>query len=140
MSSWSITRARRVLFYASVLLCVVSAFVAQGQLPIGTLTSIGNSLPAGSQTFATNGYNISAGGAGVGGTNDQCEFSYVFQSGDFDFMVRIDSLGLADAWSEAGLMAREDLTAGSINASVLATPSISGELFESRALTNGPTT
>ena len=59
-----------------------------------------------------NGLNISGGGADLGGTNDQFEFSYMQTTGDFDFKVRIDSLSLADAWSEAGLLAREDLTPG----------------------------
>jgi len=103
------------------------------------LTSIGAPVPAGSQVPAGDGYNITAGGAAVGGTNDQCQFSFQSRTGDFDLMVRLDSLGLADAWSEAGLMVREDLSPGSVSASVLATPSISGAFFESRSLTNGPT-
>ncbi len=102
------------------------------------LWPIGNPLPAGSQAPAGNGYNITAGGAAVGGANDQCQFSYRLRSGDFDFMVRLDSLGLADAWSEAGLMARGDLSPGALSASVLATPTISGAFFVSRSATNGP--
>ncbi len=102
-----------------------------------TVQAIGNPVPAGNQLPAGNGYDITAGGSSVGGTNDQCQFSYQLRSGDFDFMVRLDSLGLADAWSEAGMMARQDLSPGSISASVLATPSISGAFLESRAVTNG---
>ena len=49
-------------------------------------------------------------------------------------------LGLADAWSEAGMMAREDLTPGGRFASVLATPTISGAYFQARSVTNGATT
>ena len=59
------------------------------------------------------------------------------QTGDFDCRVRLDSLGLADAWSEAGLMVREDLTPGGRFATALATPNISGAFFESRTVTNG---
>ena len=99
------------------------------------LTSIGAPFPAGSQVPAGDGYNISAGGAAVGGTNDQCQFSFQTRIGDFDWMVRLDSLG----WSEAGLMVREDLSPGSVSASVLATPSISGAFFQYRSLTNGST-
>ena len=102
------------------------------------LWPIGNPLPAGNQAPAGNGYNITAGGAAVGGTNDRCQFSYQLRTGDFDSMVRLDSLALADAWSEAGLMAREDLNAGALSACVLATPSISGMFFDSRSATNGP--
>ena len=47
---------------------------------------------------------------------------------------------VADAWSQAGLMAREDLSPGSQFATVLATPSISGAFFEWRAGTNNAAT
>lgn len=110
-----------------------AAFIASIYTPV----AIGNPVPPGSQVPAGNGLNIGGGGGGMGGTNDQCQFNYVPQSGDFDFKVRLDTLSLADAWSEAGLMVREDLTAGGRFASVLATPSISGAFFESRSATNG---
>jgi len=100
--------------------------------------SIGHATPAGGELSAGNGYDITGGGAAVGGTNDQCQFSYQLRAGDFDFMARIDALDLADAWSEAGLMARADLNPGALSASVLATPTISGMFFESRGATNGP--
>ena len=102
------------------------------------LAPIGTPALPGSQVAATNGYDISAGGAGIAGAADEADLSYQLQTGDFDYAVRLDSLGLADAWSEAGLMAREVLTAGARSASVLATPTISGTFFVSRSLTNGP--
>ncbi|HEY5913637.1 MAG TPA: lamin tail domain-containing protein [Verrucomicrobiae bacterium] len=98
---------------------------------------IGNASPSGGQVPAGNGYDISGGGSGITGSADQCRFSYQLRTGDFDVKVRVVSLELADAWSQAGLMAREDLTAGSRSASVLATPTISGAFFESRSATNG---
>jgi hypothetical protein len=113
-----------------------AAFVASAYIPAG----IGNPLPGDTQMVLTNGLNISSGGTGIGGTSDQFHFGYVVKSGDFDFRVRIDSLSLADAWSVAGLMAREDLTTGGRAASVLATPSISGDFFQYRAATNGQST
>ncbi len=117
----------------------VMASNSQAQFESGSyvMLAIGNPQPPGSQVAAGNGYNISAGGAGVGGTNDQGTFSYQSRSGDFDLEVRLDSLGLADAWSEAGLVVREDLSAGARFAGVLATPSISGAFFEWRGATNG---
>jgi hypothetical protein len=101
--------------------------------------SLGNAQPVGSQVPAGNGYNISAGGGGSYSTNDQGVFSYQLQSGDFDVAVRLDSLTLADAWSEAGLMAREDLRAGGRFVATLATPTISGAFFQSRGGTNAVT-
>jgi hypothetical protein len=86
-----------------------------------------------------NGYDITAGGSDLGGTNDQFQFSYLQRTGDFDLRVRLESLALADAWSEAGLVAREDLAPGARSASVVATPTISGCYFQSRSATNGST-
>ncbi|HET7625155.1 MAG TPA: lamin tail domain-containing protein [Verrucomicrobiae bacterium] len=101
--------------------------------------AIGFPIPIGGQSGQTNGLNLSAGGAGIGGTNDQMQFGYISETGDFDLAARLDSLTPADAWSEAGLMAREDLTSGSRFAASLATPSISGAFFGSRGVTNGAT-
>ena len=102
--------------------------------------SVGNPTPGASQLPAGNGYDISAGGTGISGSNDQCNFSYQLRGDDFDVKLRLDSLDLADAWSEAGMMAREDLTPFARSASVLATPTISGAFFESRKATNGTAT
>ncbi len=105
-----------------------------------TPATIGGAIPPGSQTPAGNGYNLAGGGAGIGGAGDQCQFSQQLRAGDFDVRVRLDDLSLADAWSEAGLMVRENLTAGARFAGVLATPSISGAFFESRATLGGTAT
>jgi hypothetical protein len=110
-----------------------ATFLASVYTPV----SIGNATPPGGQVPAGNGWNITGGGNGLGTSSDQCQLSCLRQNGDFDYKVRLDSLGLADAWSEAGLMVREDLTAGGRFATVLATPSISGAFFEARITTNG---
>ena len=110
-----------------------ATFIASVYTPVG----IGAPSLAGSLVVAGNGVDIAGGGAGLGGTNDQFQFGYVPQTGNFDFKVRLDSLSLANPWSEAGLMAREDLTPGARSACVLATPSISGAFFQYRAATNG---
>ena len=109
-----------------------AAFVASLYTPL----TIGGASPPGGQTVVANGMDVTGGGGGLGATNDQCQFSYFSQDGDFDFKVRLASLALADAWTEAGLMAREDLTPGGRFAAVLATPSISGAFFATRAGTN----
>jgi len=103
------------------------------------LVSIGNATPPGGLVPAGSGWNITGGGSGLGGTSDQCQLAYVQQSGNFDYRVRLDSLDLADAWSEAGMVARETLTPGARSASVMATPSISGCFFQARSATNGAT-
>jgi hypothetical protein len=103
-------------------------------VPVGSPSLDGSQIPAG------NGLNISGGGRDVGGTSDQFQFSHTQRTGDFDVKVRLDSLSLADAWSEAGLIAREALTPGARAASVMATPSISGCYFQARGASNGVTT
>ena len=102
-----------------------------------TPAAIGSPQPAGGVVPVAGGLNVTAGGRDLGGTNDQFQFNYQPRTGDFDVKVRLDSLSLADAWSEAGLLAREDLTAGSRFASAMATPSISGSYFQSRSALNG---
>ncbi|HYG36956.1 MAG TPA: lamin tail domain-containing protein, partial [Clostridia bacterium] len=110
---------------------------AQFIASVYALQAIGNPTPAGNQVPAGNGYDISAGGSGIGGVEDQCQFSYQSHSGNFDVKVRLDALVFADTWSQAGIMLREDLSPGSRSASVLATPSISGAFFRARDATNG---
>jgi len=101
--------------------------------------SLGTPPLPGTQVPAGNGLNISGSGNDIGGTNDQSQFSYVQRTGDFDVLVRLDALTLADAWSEAGMLVREALTPGARSASVVATPSISGCYFQSRGTSNGVT-
>ncbi len=113
-----------------------AVFAATAYTPV----AIGNPLPAGAVQAVAGGLNVTAGGSDLGGTNDQFQFNYQARTGDFDVKVRVESLTLADAWSEAGLVAREDLTAGSRFASVMATPSVSGSYFQYRSVPNGATT
>ena len=62
---------------------------------------------------AGNGFNVTGGGSDIGGASDQFQFNYVQVAGDFDVKVRVAGLNLSDAWAKAGLMAREQLGAGS---------------------------
>ncbi len=104
------------------------AFVASEFAP----QDVGNPALAGSQTRLPNGFAVSGGGSDIGGTADQMQFSYQLRTGNFDVKARIESLDLANLWAKAGLVAREDLTAGSRFAGALATPSLSGCFFQSR--------
>src|SRR6185312_779958 len=60
-------------------------------------------------------------------------------TGDFNMQVRVLGVNPSDAWAKAGLVARGSLDAGSPFSAVLASPSVSGCFFESRAATNGTT-
>jgi len=112
-----------------------AAFTASVYAPL----NLGDTSPPGSLVPVPGGFNLSGSGADLGSTSDQGQFSYVTRTGDFDVMVRLDSITLADAWTEAGMVVREDLTVGARSASVMATPSISGCYFQSRSPANGAT-
>jgi len=105
-----------------------------------TSQDIGSPAQGGSAMAVSGGYNVTGGGADIGGTSDQFQFSYQERSGDFDLKARIGSLAMSDAWAEAGLMARESLAADSRFVGTMATPTISGSYFQSRSAINGPTT
>lgn len=106
-------------------------FVASFYTPVG----IGTSVP--SQTVLSNGLIVSATGSLLNGTNDQTGFSGQMFSGNFDLCVNLASLGAADVWSEAGLMARQSLAVGDVFAASIGTPGMSGCFFDYRSATNG---
>ena len=62
-----------------------------------------------------NTFTIKAGGNDIWGNADQFTFAYQEVSGDFEFIVTVNSLGNTNAWSKAGPMARQNLEPGSIN-------------------------
>jgi hypothetical protein len=76
-------------------------------------TDLGNPSIPGKIITSREGLDITAGGADIWGTKDEGTFAYVERSGDFDFISRIESVGAAHQYTKAGIMAREDLDAGS---------------------------
>jgi len=60
-----------------------------------------------------NGYDVTAGGNDIWGTADQFHFGYIMIHGNFDLTVRLESLGMADLYTKAGIMARKSLIADS---------------------------
>jgi hypothetical protein len=76
-------------------------------------SDIGNPAIAGTVKISENGFDITAGGADIWGVKDEFNFVYVERKGNFDLVARIESLSAPHLYTKAGLMAREDLTAGS---------------------------
>lgn len=76
-------------------------------------TDIGNPAIAGTVAVSKNGFDVTAGGADIWGVKDEFNFIYVERSGDFDIVTRIENLSAPHLYTKAGIMAREDLTAGS---------------------------
>ena len=94
---------------------------------------IGNAgLPTTVTLVGTNGVNVAADGADIGGYADQCNFQYQLVTGDFDFSVRVAGVAASDVWAKAGLMARETLVPGARFAAALTTPAMNGSFFEWR--------
>jgi hypothetical protein len=124
------------------------SFTATTTLPppptITTLASadIGAPKPTGATTVLTPGrdYDLLAGGADIWNTSDQLRFAYRQLTGDFDVIVRLDSLTNTNDWAKAGLMARESLAANSRNLFALATPGPNGYRLQTRSTPGGTTT
>jgi len=76
---------------------------------------IGDTL-AGSTNIAGGEITIVANGADIWGTADACRFVYQEVAGDFEISARIVSMEAVNAWSKAGIMARQSLDPGSQNA------------------------
>ena len=73
---------------------------------------VGNPSIKGTFKVQPGGIDIMAAGVDVWGTKDECGFAYIERTGDFDIEARIESLSAANLYTKAGIMAREDLTAG----------------------------
>ncbi len=87
------------------------------QVPL-TLTDIGTPsvdplLPTTMFVTSSNAYTITSGGSDIWNANDGCGFLYEQKSGDFDVVVRQESITHSDNWAKGGLMARETLDMGS---------------------------
>jgi hypothetical protein len=65
---------------------------------------------------------ISSSGTDLWNTTNGCHFLYKVVSGDFDVRARVASLDPVNRWSKAGIMAAEDLSAGSRNVNLVADP------------------
>ena len=74
---------------------------------------IGNPAIKGSTQLLDEALQITAGGADVWGVRDECHFAWFEQKGDFDLMLRVESLTAPHLYTKAGLMAREELSENS---------------------------
>jgi len=86
---------------------------------------IGAGTAAGSFSFDSSVYTITADGNDIWGTADAFRYAYKQVSGDFQMTVRVTGLDPVDVWSKAGVMIRQSLDPGSANA-MIATSGTSG--------------
>jgi hypothetical protein len=109
-------------------------------LPSGwTDTDIGSPAVAGSAGYFGGGlWTVNGGGTDISGTADQFNFASTSLSGDVVLVAEMSSLGITNSPAAAGLMIRSSTAAGSVEASLLMTPS-SGVSFQTRTVTGGTT-
>jgi subtilisin family serine protease/regulation of enolase protein 1 (concanavalin A-like superfamily) len=103
-----------------------------------TSHDIGAVAATGSATHSNGTFTVEGSGADIWGTAD--EFHYVHRtiSGNFQIEARVASVQNLHAWTKAGLMIREGLTASARHASIVATPGTTRPVsFQRRATTNG---
>ncbi len=103
-----------------------------GSSDVGSVGISGWSSSSGS-TFTVNGA-----GGGIGGTADAFQFSTQTLLGDGEIRAQVTSQANTGANAMAGVMIRNDSTAGSVNALVALTPG-NGFIFQTRSSAGGST-
>ena len=76
-----------------------------------TFADVGSPRLSGHARSTTDTLTLTAGGADIWEARDEFHFAYTPVAGDFEFTARIDSLGMADVYTKAGLMGRASLEA-----------------------------
>ena len=106
----------------------------------GTWTSqdIGSVGAAGSTTISTAAIAMTGSGADIYGTTDGFRYAYQTLNGDGQIIARVASLSAVNPWSKAGIMIRNDNTAGSKQVS-LVLASNGNAVFERRFSANTTT-
>jgi regulation of enolase protein 1 (concanavalin A-like superfamily) len=99
----------------------------------GTWTSldIGSVGATGSTTNSAGTISMTASGADIFGTADAFRYDYQTLDGDGQIIARVASLGASDPWAKAGIMIRNDNSAGSKQVSLFIT-SNANAVFERR--------
>jgi hypothetical protein len=83
-------------------------------------------------------FRVTGAGADVWGSADALHYAYRPFTGDGSIVARVASVQNVDAWTKAGVMFRQSLTAGSMHAFMLVSPS-KGLAFQRRPTTGGAT-
>ena len=140
-NSWIPGRFRKF----TKILCLVSLLLPMTQtawadLPPGwSDADIGSPGLAGSATYANGLWTVTGGGSDIWNTADQFNFASTNFTGDGAMIVQVTSLQNSDpgsGWAKAGLMFRNDSSAGSANVSIVATAG-QGVSFQWRSTAGG---
>jgi hypothetical protein len=104
-------------------------------LPGWADTDIGSPSQPGSASFSAGNWSVSGGGADIWGSSDQ--FNYVYQNTtNNEIVAQVNTVANTDPWAKAGVMMRDNTTAGAMFASVVITPG-NGVNFQWRNSTGG---
>src|ERR1017187_5345415 len=129
----------------SQLLCLISIFLplaepAWAGLPAGwTDADIGSPGLAGSAGYTNGGWTVTGGGSDIWNAADQFNYASTAVNGDATIIPEVTRLQNSDpgsGWSKAGIMFRNDSTAGSANASIVQSYS-HGVSFQWRSTAGG---
>jgi len=80
-------------------------------------------MPGRNTVLNNSDYDVTAGGHDIWDTADGFNFLYEAKTGDFDVKVQVARLDIANNWSKAGLMLRENFTGPSRNINLVVDPS-----------------
>ena len=107
----------------------------------GTLTLTGNAIGSGTGSVSTDGvvYTVDGKGADIWGTADAFYYVALKWSGDVTVTARVRSVTATHASAKAGVMIRENLTAGSRHAMTVVMPG-KGVAMQYRAAPGGVST
>jgi len=101
----------------------VSVTTGSGSLPAGwTYTDVGAAGAAGSGTESGGTVTIKAAGADTWGTADAFGYASTTLTGNGQIVARVASVQNVNAWTKAGVMVRNGLTAGAAHAFMIQTP------------------
>jgi regulation of enolase protein 1 (concanavalin A-like superfamily) len=101
-----------------------SSSAATAALPAGwQTTDVGGVGKAGTASASAGTFTVSGAGADIWGSADAFRFVYRQLAADGTIVVRVATLQSVNAWTKAGVMIRQGLTAGSAHASIYVSPS-----------------
>lgn len=98
-----------------------------------TTQDVGNPPLSGDVEYTSGGVEV-RGSGDIGGTADALQFAWQKRTGAFDMRARVARFDSTDPFAKAGLMVREELSAGSRFAAALCTPATVGCVFMARSV------
>jgi regulation of enolase protein 1 (concanavalin A-like superfamily) len=160
-SNWSLVGSDTIAMGSSINVGLAVTSHKDGTVSTGTFDnvntgsgSVGGGLPngwssrdvgavgaAGNATYddATGQFAVSGSGADIWGTSDEFRFAFTTMTGDGSIVARVASLTNENAWTKAGVMMRDSLTASSAQAMIVVS-SAKGLAFQRRTTTGGEST